>query len=78
LFGKLSISKTDEDFDEISELGKNMLKHVKLNEIKYASIILSIDVETSNGKIAFHIVKGCKTKDYCDGNVASAWRKCKK
>jgi hypothetical protein len=28
---------------------------------------LSIDVKTSNGKIAFNIVKGCKSKDYPDG-----------
>jgi hypothetical protein len=36
---------------------------------------LSIDVKTSNRKIAFNIVKGCKRKDHPDGNVAIAWDK---
>jgi hypothetical protein len=33
-------------------------------------LILSIDVKFSSGKVAFSIIKGCKTKDYPDGNGA--------
>jgi hypothetical protein len=46
-----------------------------LNEIAYTEPILSIDVKGINGKIAFNIVKGCKTKNYPDKNVASSWEK---
>jgi hypothetical protein len=39
---------------------------------------LSIDVKTSSDKIAFNIVKGCKSKDdYPDGNAESSWEKLK-
>ena len=77
LLGKLSIPKVDDVFDEISEEGKKMTKVIELNEIAYTELILSIDVKASYGKIAFNIVKGCKTKDYPDGNAASAWEKLK-
>jgi gag-polypeptide of LTR copia-type len=77
LLGKLSIPKLDDVFDEILEEGKKMMKVIELNEIAYTELILSIDMKTSNGKIAFNIVKGCKTQDYPDGNAASAWEKLK-
>jgi gag-polypeptide of LTR copia-type len=77
LVEKLSIPKADEDFDEVSDLGKKMSRSIELNEITYTELILSIDVKTSSGKIAFNIVKGCKSKDYPDGNAASAWEKLK-
>ena len=77
LVGKLSIPKADEEFDEVSDIGKRMSRAIELNEIAYTELILSIDVKTSNGKIAFNIVKGCKNKDYPDGNAASAWEKLK-
>jgi hypothetical protein len=54
-----------------------MLKITKLKEIAHTEHILSVHVQTNNGKIAFNIVKGCKTKDYPDGNVANAWEKLK-
>jgi hypothetical protein len=53
------------------------LKIVEWNEIAYTELILSIDVKAINGKIAFNIVKGYKTKDYPDGNAARAWEKLK-
>jgi hypothetical protein len=39
--------------------------------------LTSIDMKTSNGKIAFKIVKGYKRKDYPDGDAAIAWEKVK-
>ena len=77
LLGKLSIPKADEEFDELSDIGKKMAKIIELNEIAYTELILSIDVKNSDGKIAFNIVKGCKNKDYPDGNATSAWEKFK-
>jgi hypothetical protein len=40
---KLSISKVDEEIDETSDIGKKKSIIIKLNEIAYAELILSID-----------------------------------
>jgi hypothetical protein len=71
----LSIPKADEEFDEVSDLGKRISRSIKLNEIAYTEFILSIDVKSNNCKIVFNFVKGCKNKDYPDSNAASAWEK---
>jgi hypothetical protein len=55
-----------------------MMAIIDLNEIAFTELILSIDATSSAGKIAFGIVKGCKTKEYEDGNAALAWEKLKK
>jgi hypothetical protein len=55
-----------------------MLKITKLNEIAFTELTLSIDVKTSNGRIAFNLVKGWKSKDYPDGNAATARERLKK
>jgi hypothetical protein len=77
LTGKLSIPKADEEFDKDLDIGKKMLNAIELNKVAYTELLLSIDVKTSNGKIAFNIVKGCKSKDHPDGNAATAWDKLK-
>jgi hypothetical protein len=73
LLGKFSIPKVDEDIDETSDIGKKKSIIIKLNEIAYTELILSIDLKTSSGKVAFNITRGCKTKDYPDGNCLIAW-----
>jgi hypothetical protein len=50
---------------------------IKLNEIAYTELILSVDVEASYGKVAFNISKGCKSKDNPDGNALTAWERLK-
>jgi hypothetical protein len=77
LLGKLSIPKEDESFDKLSDIGKKKSRIIELNEIAFTELILSIDVKTSNGKIAFNLVKGCKSKDYPDGNASIAWERLK-
>jgi hypothetical protein len=57
--------KTDE--------GKRMLRIFDLNEMAFTELVLSIDVNSSSNKIAFGIVKSCKTKDYEDGHAGLAW-----
>jgi hypothetical protein len=52
--GKLSITKADDEFDEVSVIEKKMTKTIELNEIAYTKLILSIDVKASNVKIAFN------------------------
>jgi hypothetical protein len=78
LLGKLSIPTVDETFDEGTEYGNKKSIAIKLNEIAYTELILSIYVKTSSGKVAFNLIKGCKSKDYSDGNAAIAWERLKK
>jgi hypothetical protein len=73
LLVKLSISKAEDKFDEVSDIGKKMARTIKLNEIAYTELILSVDVKASYGKIAFNIIKRCKSKDHPDGNAINAW-----
>jgi hypothetical protein len=78
LLGKVLIPKSSEVFDEKTDEGKRMLRIIDLNEIAFTEPVLSIDVSISSGKIAFRIVKSCKTKDYEDGHAGLAWEKLKK
>ena len=75
LLGKLEIPKTSDELEEKSEEGRRMMKNADLNELAFTELILSIDVSNSSGKIAFGILKSCKTKDYEDGNATHAWEK---
>jgi hypothetical protein len=77
LLGRLAILSLDEEFDSLSEIGKEKSRIIKLNEIAYSELILLIDVKTSSGKTAFNIDRTCKTKDHPDGNAAAAWEKLK-
>jgi hypothetical protein len=77
LLVKLCIPKADDKFDEFSDIGKIATRIFKLTHIAYTELILSIDVKASYGKIPFIIIKGCKSKDYPDGNVVSAWENLK-
>jgi hypothetical protein len=54
-----------------------MSRTIRLNEIAYTELIFSIDVKASYGKFAFNTVKGCKSKDYPNGNAVSSWEKFK-
>jgi GH15 family glucan-1,4-alpha-glucosidase len=77
LLEKLSIPTVDEEIDEGTESGKKKSITIELNEIAYTDLILSIDVKTSSGKVAFNLIKGCKSKDYPDSNAALAWERLK-
>jgi hypothetical protein len=44
-----------------------------MSDLAYKELILSNDVRTSSGKMAFNVVKGCKNKDYTEANEAMAW-----
>ena len=77
LLGKHTIPKTNDEINEETDEGKTMMKIFDLNELAYTKLILSIDVKTSSGKIAFNMVKGCKNKDYTEGNATMAWERLK-
>jgi hypothetical protein len=77
LLGKVKVSRTDEDYDMESEEGKKLTIAADMNELAYTELILSIDDKTSSGKVAFNLMKGCKNKDYADGNASMAWERLK-
>jgi hypothetical protein len=66
---------TDEDYNMESEEGNKLTIPVDTNAFVYTEQILSIDDKTSSGKVAFNLVKGCKKKDYADGNASMAWER---
>jgi hypothetical protein len=70
-----SFPKADENFDEVSDIGKKMARTMKLNEIDYKELIVSIDFEASYEKFVFNIVKRYQSKDYPDGNAVTVWEK---
>jgi hypothetical protein len=60
-----------------SEEGKKLAITADMNELAYKELILLIDDKTSSGKVAFNLVKGCRNKDYADGNANMAWERLK-
>jgi hypothetical protein len=53
------------------------LKIFNLNELAYTELILSINVRTSSGKVAFNMLKSCKNKVYTGVNIAMTWKRLK-
>jgi hypothetical protein len=62
LLGKLSIPKSNDNFDEVLDIGKKLASTIELNEIVLTELILFTDVKAIYGKNKFNIVKGCKSK----------------
>jgi hypothetical protein len=77
LLRKFSISKVYEEIDDTTNIGKRKSLVIELNEITYTDLTLLIDVKAGNGKFAFNIIRGCKTKDNPDVNGAIAWERLK-
>jgi gag-polypeptide of LTR copia-type len=75
LLGNVRIPKTDEGYEIDLEEGQKLTIAADINELAYTKLTLSIDDKTSNGKVAFNLVKGCKNKDYANGNASLAWER---
>ena len=58
---------------EGEELTKTLKKKSALNEQAYEDMILSINTAKSSGRVAFSLVKNCKSDEYPEGNCKSAW-----
>jgi hypothetical protein len=58
-----------------SEEGKKLTIATDMNELEYTELIFLIDDKTSSVKVAFDLLKGCKNKDYADGNAIMAGEK---
>ena len=56
-----------------SDEDQEIVRLAELNEEAYEDIILSIDHTTKQGKVAFSLVKNCKTAEFPEGNCKLAW-----
>ena len=54
---------------------KKQIRITDLNKEAFEELILLIDTSTAAGKFSFSIIKGCKTKDYLNGNTPKAWKR---
>ncbi len=57
--------------------GKEKNEAKKQNILAFEELILSIDMSKDKGKIAFQIVKNCKTTAKKGGDAAMAWKRLK-
>jgi hypothetical protein len=55
-----------------SEEGKKLAIAADMNELAYTELILSINDKTISRKVAFNLVKDCKSKYYSDRNASMA------
>ena len=73
------IVPTEQDIIDIEakqsqdEMDKKIIQLDKLNRQAFMDLILSINTNTNRGKIAFRLVKNCKTSEYPEGNCKMAW-----
>ena len=75
LTGKVKIPSDSESIDETTDDGKAKKKARLMNELAYEALVLLIDGETDVGRVAFAIVRGCKTSDLKDGDSNMAWKR---
>ena len=58
-----------------SEEDKKILELAKLNKKCYRDLMLSMNSDSSRGRVAFRLVKNCKSSEYPEGNSRLAWRR---
>ena len=58
-----------------SSTDKKIIKLGELNELAYKDIVLSINHTSSSGKVAFSLIKNCKSEDFPEGNCRLAWER---
>jgi hypothetical protein len=77
VLGKVTIPKTNEEINEKTDEGegKSKLKICNFNDLSYKELNFYSHVRNSSGKVEFRMVKGCKNKDYTEGNEAMAWER---
>ena len=76
LTGKDEISVAEEYEKAVANVRKSrddIIRFNNLNEEAFEDIILSIDHTAKQGKLAFSLVKNCKTATYPEGNCKLAW-----
>ena len=76
LTGKDTIPMAEEYEKAVAEgkkSGEDTVKFNDLNEEAFEDIILSIDHTMKQGRVAFSLVKNCKTAKHPEGNCKLAW-----
>ena len=76
LIGKDTVPTAEEYENAVAKndrSGDNIIKLNDANEEAFEDIILSIDHTSKQGKVAFSLVKNCKTAKYPEGNCKLAW-----
>ena len=59
--------------DGKSESDKKVTQLGNLNELGYEDLICFINGESMAGKVAFNLVKNCKSTEFTEGNCKQAW-----
>ena len=59
--------------DKLKAQDKKIIKLAELNRKAFMELILLIDHKIDRGKVAFRLVKNCKTSKYPKGNCKLAW-----
>ena len=75
LTGIIKAPKDSEVLDPNNAANKEKIDIREQNKLAFEELILSIDTSKDKGKIAFQIVKSCKTADLKMGDAALAWRR---
>ena len=76
LLGTLPVPKASEYAEADGKSDAASKKVVNLgdkNEEAFEDVILSVNHTTKEGKVAFSLVKNCKTSDFPEGNCKFAW-----
>jgi len=68
LLGTVAVPKDSDTIDENTAASKESKKAKEMNELAYEELILSINTMNGQGKVAFQLVKTCKTADYVSGD----------
>jgi len=63
-----AVPKDSDTIDENTAASKESKKAKEMNELAYEELILSINTMNGQGKVAFQLVKTCKTADYVSGD----------
>ena len=78
LLGKAKIP-TESEFTlaeaQANSTENKIVKAWDLNEFAFEEILLSIEGQTTAGKVAFNLVDNCTTSDQPDGNCRLAWER---
>ena len=68
---ELAVLGSSDDDKKIAKVGE-------LNSLAFEDIVLSINATSAKGKVAFSLVKNCKSDDFPEGNSRLAWDRMKR
>ncbi len=75
MLGTIPIPQDSEQLDLTTDTGKAKKNAKDMNELVYEELVLSVDTSTSSGKVAFQLIKACKTTANKNGDCAMAWKR---